>query len=198
MRAATMDTDERLRALWQRQQPPPALVHDLAGRVARHRRAVMARRALEVLLTVAAVVVFARPLWTGDVSPEHWLLMPFFAVFLIASWTVILRQHLGAPLAASESAAVYARLRQLQLRDSLRNLRLAERSAIALLVYATAAFVGAFWFDAAAWRSAAITLLAYSALWYLGTRWLVTRKRRAMWREYRAVRRIGMNPEKSA
>lgn len=186
-----MDTDERLRALWQQQQPPPAAFHDLAGRITRHRLAAMAYRALEVLLTLAAVGLFAWPLWTGEVSPRHWLLMPFFAVFLIVSWTVILRQRSRAQLAASESAAVYARLRLLQLRDSLRNLLLAERSAIALLVYAAAALVGAFWSDAAAWRSAAITLLAYSALWYLGTRWLVTRKRRAMWREYRAVRRMG-------
>ncbi len=185
-----MDTDERLRALWQRQQPPPMAVHDLVGRVARHRRAVLARRALEVLLTLAAVAVFAWPLWTGDVSPKHWLLMPFFAVFLVVSWTVILRQRSTAPLAASESASVYARLRQLQLRDALRNLLLAERSAIALLAYAAVAFAGSWLLDDAAWRGAAGILLAYSALWYVGTRWLVTRKRRAMLREYRAVSRM--------
>ncbi len=184
-----MDVDERLRTLWQQQQPPPAVLHDLAARVTRQRPAVTAGRAPEVLLTLAAVGVFVWPLWTGDMSPEHWLLMPFFAVFLVVSWTVLLRQRPGAPLVASESAAVYARLRQLQLRDSLRNLLLAERSAIALLVYAVAAFAGAFWLGDA-WHNAAATLLAYSGLWYLGTRWLTRRKRRAMLREYRALRRM--------
>lgn len=184
-----MDTDERLRKLWQQQQPPSEALHDLTVRVARHQRAVIMRRALEVLLTLAVVGVFAWPLWTGNVSPSHWLLMPFFAVFLVASWALILWQRPGAASAASESAAVYARLRQLQLRDALRNLWLAERGAIALLAYAAAAFAAAFWLGDA-WHNAAATLLAYSGLWYLGTRWLAKGKRRAMVREYRALRRM--------
>lgn len=185
-----MDTDEHLRELWQRHQPPQAVVHDLLGRVTRHRRAVIARRALEVMLTLAAAGLFAWSTWTGDLSPSQWLLIPFFSVFLIVSWAIVLQQRLGAKAAVSERAAIYAKARQLQLRHSLRNLTLAERSAIALLVYATAALVGAFLFGDAAWRSAASGLLAYSALWYLGTRWLVRRKRRTLWREYRAMRRI--------
>jgi len=185
-----MDTDEHLRELWQRQQPPQDAVRGLLGRVAHHRRAVIARRALEVILTLAAIGWFAWSTWTGDLSPSHWLLMPFFSVFLIVAWTVVLRQRLGAQAAVSESAAIYAKVRQLQLRDSLRSLMLAQRSAIALLVYATAALIGAFLFGDAAWRSAASVLLAYSTLWYLGTRWLVRRKRRVLWREYRAMSRI--------
>ena len=185
-----MDTDEHLRALWQRQQPPQAVVRDLLGRVTRHRRAVFTRRALEVMLTLAAVAWFAWSTWTGDLSPRHWLLMPFFSVFLIVAWTVVLRQRLGAQAAVSESVAIYAKVRQLQLRDSLRNLTLAQRSAIALLGYATAALIGAWLFGDAAWRNAASVLLAYSALWYLGTRWLVRRKRRVVRREYRAMSRI--------
>lgn len=185
-----MNIDKDLCDLWQRQQPPQTLARDLYARVRRHRRARFLRRAVEVALTVAALGLFVWSIRSGSSSPRLWLLMPYFSVFLMVSWTYILRQQAGERTAASESAAVYATVRQLQIRASLSDLVFAERSAIALLIYALAASIGAFLLMDADWRSAVSVLLLYSMVWYVGTRWLVGRKRRGLHREYRAISRI--------
>lgn len=186
-----MDIDEPLRELWQRQQPPQADAHYLFERVRRQRRAVIVRRTVEVALTLMAVAVLGWPMWNGNLEPAHWLLIPFFSVFLIVIWTILLKQQLGRKPAVSESAAVFARQRKRQLLDSLKNLSLAERGALALFIYAAVAFAGGYLLGDSAWKFATSFLLAYSGCWYFATRWLVPRKRRALWREYRAVRRMG-------
>lgn len=185
-----MDNDEALRELWQRQKPSRALTDGLFNRVKRHRRALMAQRGLEVAMTLAAVAVLGWPVWTGDAAPVHWLLIPFFSVFLIVSWTVALSQGLGANPALSENAATFANQRKQQVLRALKNLKLTERSVIALLVYAAAALIGGLLLGDSSWKYSASFLLAYSAACYFFARWLVGRKRRAYWREYRALRRI--------
>ena len=186
-----MDIDESLREVWQRQQPSQMLSHQLFDSVKRHRRAVILQRVVEVLMTLAAVAVLGWPLWTGNLAPVHWLLIPFFTVFLIVSWTLVLRQRRSANLEVSENVAAFAKQRKLQLLDSLKDLKFSQISAIALLIYAAVAFLGAHWLGGADWQFSANFLLLYSTGCYLGTRPLVRRKRRRLWREYRAVRRIG-------
>jgi hypothetical protein len=186
-----MDIDESLREVWQRQQPSQSLSHQLFDSVKRHRRAVIVQRAVEVLLTLAAVAVLGWPIWTGNLAPVHWLLIPFFTVFLVVSWTLVLRQRRSANLAVSENVAAFAKQRQLQLQDSMKDLKFTQLSAIALLVYAAVAFLGAHWLGDADWQFSANVLLVYSTCCYFLTRVLVRRKRRRVWREYRAVRRIG-------
>jgi len=185
-----MDIDKSLREVWQRQQPSPSLSHQLFDSVRRHRRAVIAKRAVEVLMTLAAVAVLGWPLWTGNLAPVHWLLIPFFSVFLIVSWTLVFRQRRGAYLAVSENVAAFAKQRQSQLLDSLKDLKFTELGVIALLVYSAVAFVAALWLGSAAWKISATVLLVYSTFCFFITRLLVRRKRRNLWREYRAVRRI--------
>ena len=185
-----MDIDARLQQLWQQQQPPHALSQQLLDRVRRQQRWMHLWRALELLLSVAVLGWFAHLFWTQALSPRHWLLLPFFSVFLVANWAVVLRHSLRSRTAVLADAAAYAGRRQLQLRQSLVGYKLASHSAAGLLVYAALAFVASALMGEDSWRQAALILLAYATLWFFGTRWLVQRKRRSALREYRAMRRI--------
>lgn len=185
-----MNIDDRdFSALWQQQQPPADLARTIQARIHRHRRAAAVRLLVEVALTVAGATLLLWPGGDGSLSPNQWLLIPFFAVFLIVSWTLVIGQRLDGRIAVSEPVAVYSRVRLLQLRGTLRNLRFASRSAIALGAYAFLALTGSHVLGAEAWIDASMRLVAWTLIWGAGTWVLVTRRRRMALREYRAVRR---------
>lgn len=182
--------EQDLSALWQQQQPPTGLAQTLTARINRHRRAAAVRHFVEVTLTIAGATLLLWPGGDGSLSPNQWLLIPFFAVFLVVSWTLIVQQRLTRRVAASEPVAVYVRLRLLQLRGTLRDLRLLSGSAIALGSYGLLVLMVVYVIGADAWLDAAIRLVAWSSLWGAGTWVLVTRRRRMTLCEYRAVRRV--------
>lgn len=185
-----MDIDTRLQQLWQQQQPPEALSQQLLLRVQRQQRLMQAWRVSELLLSVGVTGWFAHLLWTQSLLPRHWLLLPFFSVFLVVSWAVVLRQPRVSLTAACATAAAYAAARQRQLRAFLSDLKLAERSANGLLFYAGVVLAGSMLFGDGSWQGAALDLLVYAALWFAGTHWLVRRKRRRALKEYRSLGRI--------
>ncbi len=182
-----------LSALWQQQKPPTNLAPSLTARIHRHRRAAAVRLVVEVALSVIGAALLLWPGSDGSLSPAQWLLIPFFAVFLAVSWTLILQQRSDRKFAASEPVSVYAPLRLQQLRGTLRNLKIASGSAIALGVYGLLVLMGAYLIGNEAWLDAAIRLVAWTSLWGAGTWVLVTRRRRISLREYRAVRRVASN-----
>lgn len=184
--------DARLRALWQQQQPPAHLLSSMRRAVRTQRRRLFARRLLEGMLTALAVAVLAWPHGDPGWSPTQLLLIPYFSVYLLASWFIVLRNPAAARDAVTESVAAYTRLRQQQLRITLRDLKIASYSAVALSVYAIAAMIAILQFvdDSRdpAWRSASGVLLAWAAVWHLATFFFVRRGRRLALREYRALR----------
>lgn len=182
--------DERLQDLWHGQPGPTVPAAALMIRVERHRRARALRRALEVAISVAGIVALTWPGEDGGLSPRQWLLIPFFAVFLVVCWTLLLRGGAEPRAAALESGAIYARLRQLQIRQALHSLKLADHAACALVVYALAALGGVLAFGVDVWREAGWVLVAWAVLWFVATRWLTRRRRRACVREYRAMQRL--------
>lgn len=185
--------DEALQALWQRQQPPSQLADGVAARIVRHRRAERVRRAVEVILTVAGVALLTWPAADGGLSAAQWLLIPFFAVFLVVSWVVVLRKTPEQQVAAREPVSVYARIRKVQLHGRLRHLKLAAASAFALLAYATASLVLSYLLGTTEWQAAAVRLAAWATLWAIGTWWLARRHRAAVLSEYRRMTRIAAN-----
>lgn len=183
--------DDALRALWQRQQPPSGYADALARKVQRHRRIEKVRRAIEAAVTVAGVALLAWPVADGRLSPGQWLLIPFFSVFLVASWAILLRPQADQRVAAHEPAAVYVSLRKQQLRNRLRHLKLASAAALGLLGYALISVIACYLVGTAAWQDAALRLAAWAIAWALGTRWLVRRQGVALGQEYRRLARIG-------
>lgn len=183
--------DARLRALWQQQQPPAHLLSSMRRAVRTQRRRLLARRLLEGMLTVLAVVVLVWPHGDQGWSSTQLLLIPYFSVYLLASWFVVLRNPAAARDAVTESVAVYTRVRQQQLRITLRDLKIASCSAVALSVYAIAAMIAILQFvdDSRdpAWRSAGGVLLGWAVIWHLATCFFVRRGRRRALREYRAL-----------
>lgn len=184
-----MDFDEQLSRSWQA-ETRTATTTELTTRIKRQRLRIYAQRSLEVLLTLFAVLVFGQALISRSLDPAHWLLLPFFAVFLPLAWTVILRAPRRASWDLTESTSIYARLRLAQLRTNLRDLWLARVTARALVAYAVIANILVWVTANASWHPAAWTLLAYALIWAVGTWWLVRRMRRAWLREYRAVARL--------
>lgn len=185
-----MDFDEaRLRELWRRQPPPPAPAQRLTARVRRHRRLVALRRVLEAALTLGGAALLLWPGADGALSARQWLLIPFFAAYLAAVWTLLLRGRRGLRADAADDGAAYARARQRQLRGSLRDLRIAERAATGLLAYAGVAFAVCL-VAVPPWRADAAVLLAWGAAWWAGTRWLLVRRRPRLRAEYRAMARL--------
>lgn len=182
--------DQDLSALWQQQQPPTNLARKLTTRIHRHRRVAAVRLFIEVVLSVIGVTLLLWPGSDGSLSPAQLQLIPFFAVFLVVSWTLILQRTSDRQFAASEPASVYAQLRLQQLRSTLRNLKIASVSAMVLLAYGLFVLMGAYAIGAEAWLDAATRLMAWTTLWGAGTWMLVTQRRRRTLREYRAVRRI--------
>ncbi|MFT4247326.1 MAG: hypothetical protein QM581_04690 [Pseudomonas sp.] len=184
-----MNFDELLKNAWQG-ETRPALQQDLTRRVRRKQRRQHLQRAVELALTLAAVLVCGQALASGRVAPSQWLLMPFFVVFLPIVWAIVLRAPRPHAKDLSERVSTYARLRLAQLRTSLRDLWLARTAAWALLGYAAAANAGAWLLAGTPWRSAGLFLLVFAFAWLGATTWLSRTLRRHWLREYRAVRRL--------
>lgn len=182
--------DGALRALWQRQQPPSHLADEMARKIRRHRLAAKVTGAVEIVLTIAAVALLAWPDADGRLSPDQWLLIPFFSVFLVIIWTARLRQRDDQRVAAHEPVAVYAAIRKLQLRNRLWHLKQASLSALALAGYAIVSLVACHVVGTPEWRDAALHLAASAAGWVLGTWWLVRRQRVAIRQEYGRIARL--------
>lgn len=185
-----MQPEESLSKAWRSQVPPAPLVHDIESRVIRQRRARLLQRSSEIAFTVAAVAVFGGAAAAQGMQPAHWLLLPFFVIYLPAAWFVVLRGWRARSESLGENVSNYARQRLAQLRTGLRDLWLARRSATALLLYAGAALLLTSILGDQAWQTAALLMLGYSAAWWFGTRWFVNRRRRRKLREYRALRRL--------
>lgn len=185
-----MQTEEFLSETWRRQAPPAPLMRNIESRVARQRRSRLLQRGGEIALTLAVVAVFGGAAAARGMQPVHWLLLPFFLIYLPAGWFVVLRGWRARSEGLGENVSNYARQRLAQLRTGLRDLWLARKSAAALLLYASVALVLTLVLGDRAWRTAALLMLAYSAAWWFGTRWFVDRRCRRILREYRALRRL--------
>ncbi|MCF7750796.1 hypothetical protein KQ945_08560 [Bacillus subtilis subsp. subtilis] len=183
--------DDALRALWQRQQPPSGHAAAMVRKVQRHRRLERLRRAIEMAVTVAGIALLMWPAADGRLSPGQWLLIPFFSVFLIVSWTVLLRPQADQRLAAHAPASVYVCIRKRQLRTRLRHLTLARAAATALIGYAWVSVIACWLVGTAAWQDAALRLAAWAIAWAIGTWWLVRRQGTAIRAEYLRIARFG-------
>ncbi len=184
-----MNFDDLLKDAWQgeaRSAPLP----DMTRRVRRRRWRTWLLRGVELALTLFAVLVFGRALAGGTLGPEHWLLLPFYAVFLPVAWLILLRVPRRRRGDASERIDIYARLRLAQLRTGLRDLWLARIAAWCLLAYAALAGLVTWLLADASWRSVALILVGYAAAWLGATFWLSRRLRHRWLREYRVVRRL--------
>ncbi|WP_132998804.1 hypothetical protein [Luteimonas arsenica] len=181
-----MNFDELLKDAWQGETHSTDH-RELTRRIRRRQWRLRLLRAVEVALTVMAVLVFGRALLSGRLDPAHWLLMPFFVVFLPMAWATVQRaprQH------ATASTSSYARLRLAQLRAGLRDLWLARTTAWWLLGYAVVANVGVWLLAGGPWREAGLALLVVAVASVGVTAW-VNRTLRQRWlREYRAVKRL--------
>lgn len=183
-----MEIEDQLRTAWNAESGAQADLAGLTARVRRQQRRRVMQRALEVTLTGGAVAVFAHALISQAMEPAHWLLLPFFAVFLPTVWLLTLRRPRTDAEATVAPTQVYARIRMAQLRISLRDLWLARRAAQGLLVYALMGCLGAWIFGDAHWREAALWLLIYALAW-LGASLLVTHRiGRRTRSEYRNLR----------
>lgn len=184
-----MNFDDLLKDAWQG-QARSAPLPDLTRRVHRRRWRMRLLRGIEIGLTVLAVLIFGRALADGAPGPEHWLLLPFYAVFLPAVWLITLRAPRCRGGDASERIDIYARLRLAQLRTGLRDLWLARIAAWCLLGYAALVVLGTWWLSDASWRSVALLLAGYAVAWLGATFWVSHRLRRRWLREYRVVRQL--------
>lgn len=184
-----MNFDDQLAQAFKGEAPTTA-APDLARRVRQRRWRHRAMRTLEVVLTLAAVAVFVPALVSGGMTATHWLLMPFYAVFLPTVWVIALRKPGRRADDVTQSAGIYAHLRMSQLRTGLRDLWLARATAWALLGYSVLANVGIWVLGATHWRTDGWVLLLVAVGWMAGTLWLSATLRQRWLREYRAVRRL--------
>lgn len=184
-----MSFDELLKDAWQG-ETRSAAAPDLTRRVRRQQQRHRVQRATEVALTLMAVLVFGVALVGGGMQPVHWLLMPFFAVFLPSAWAIVLRTPRRRTADVTERVSTHARLRLSQLHAGLRDLWMARLAAWSLLGYAVLANAGVWILAGPQWRSAGLLLLAVAILWTGATGWLRRVLRRRWLREYRAVRRL--------
>lgn len=184
-----MKFDDLLNDAWQG-QAHSVMQHDLTRRIRQRKWRLRMLRSLEVALTVGAVLVFGQALLSGRVDPAHWLLMPFFLVFLPMAWTVVLRAPKRRATDATGSASTYARLRLAQLRAGLRDLWLARTTAWVLLAYAVVASSGVWLLAGEAWRDAGLALLFMAVASLGATVWLSRTLRKRWLREYRAIQRL--------
>lgn len=183
-----MNIENQLRAAWNAESGGHLDLADLTARVRRQRRRRYLQRTMELAFSLVAVAVFVHALATQSMAPAHWLLLPFFAVFLPTVWMLTLRGPRLDIDAATAPTHVYAQLRLAQLKTSLRDLWLARRTALGLLVYSVLACIGAWRFGDAQWRESALMLLLYALVWLVATlllaRWFGRRRRK----EYRNLR----------
>lgn len=184
-----MNFDDLLKDAWQG-EPGSSAMPDLTRRVHRQRRRLLLQRAVEVVLTVVAVLVFGQALVTGHATPAHWLLMPFYVVFLPIVWGIALRAPRRRGEDVTERVRTYASLRLSHLRVTLRDLWLARATGWALLGYAAAANVGVWVLADTHWRSTGLVLLISAVAWLGATLWVSRMLRRRLLREYRSVRRL--------
>lgn len=184
-----MNFDELMKGAWQ-VQVPPASQEELVRKVRQRQLRLRLLRSLEVVLTLLAVFVFGQALLTGRIGPSHWLLMPFFVVFLPVAWAIVLRAPRRHAADATGSASAYARLRLAQLRAGLRDLRLARTAVWLLAAYAVVACAGTWLLAGDAWRDAGLMLLLMAGAFLGLTLWLGRPLRRRWLREYRSVRRL--------
>lgn len=183
-----MRHDDELAAAWRRELPPPSQA--LAERVVRQHWRRRLQRGLELALVLIAAWLFADALLTDSMHGEQWLLLPFF-LGLLAVMVAKLRRRRPRPRELRRTVAAFAGLRLIQLKDHLRDLHIERQSALALLLYALAAELGAWSIaELAALQRAALKLLLCALVWYLGTAWFVRRRRAGLLREYRAMRRL--------
>ena len=185
-----MDFEQQLHRAWKSESGGQPSLDELTARVRRQRRRRILHRVHEAILTVIAIAVFAHALIFRAMEPQHWLLLPFFAVFLPTAWLLILRGPRPDAEAATAPTNVYARIRLAQLKTSLRDLWLARRAAQGLIAYALLACLVTWAFGDAQWRDAALWLAVYAAGWLAVTllldRWLGQR-RRDEWRNLRSL-----------
>lgn len=184
-----MDLDEQLALAWGSATHDPLPLQALRARIAAQRRRRILQRGLEGVLTLVALVVFGIALFDAGMTPAHWLLLPFYAVFLPTAWALALRAPAHPASDSTESVHTFARLRMAQLRASLREIHIARRAALALFLYSAFA-AGAAWSLGSDWRSDAGWVLAAALLWAAGTHLVTHGARRHRWREYRAMRRL--------
>lgn len=180
------DFDDILKDAWKGEVPPATHVA-LDRRVRRQRLLHRLQRSVEVALTLAAVLVFGHALVSGRIGPTHWLMLPFYVVFLPVAWTVILGRSRGGGGAAADVQS-YAQLRLVQLRTGLHDLWLARVTARSLLAYAIVVAAGTWALADAGWRDAALALLGASVAWRMAVYWLGRARCRALLREYRAMK----------
>ncbi len=184
-----MKFDDLLNDAWQG-QTHSAAQQDLTRRVRRRHRRLRLLRTVEVALTVIAMLVFGQALLSGRIDPAHWLLMPFYVVFLPMAWAIVLRAPRRRATDATGSASTYARLRLAQLRTGLRDLWLARTTAWMLLAYAVVANTGVWLLAGEAWRDAGLALMVMAVASLGATVWLSRTLRQRWLREYRAVQRL--------
>jgi len=170
-----MNLEQQMHRAWQAESGGRPDLDDLTARVRRQQRRRLWQRVVEALLSLAAVAIFAHALLAQAMGPAHWLLLPFFAVFLPTAWLLTLRGPRPDAETAIAPTEVYARIRLAQLNTSLRDLRLARHAAQGLIVYALLAGLGAWALGDAPWREAALWLLIYAAAWLVATLWLTHR-----------------------
>ncbi len=183
-----MNFDKLLEDAWQSETRPAA--PDLIRRVRRRRTRYRVQRVAEVALTLVALLVFGQALVSGSTAPSHWLLMPFYLVFLPVVWAIVLRSPRRRTEDLTERVGTYAHLRLSQLRTSLRDLWLARATLWALLAYALLANAGVWALADADWRSAGLHLLILATAGLLVSLRLRHTLRRRLLREYRAVLRM--------
>ena len=184
-----MNFDDDLRNAWLAEQDRPDTAK-LTARIQRHRRRHGLMRTLEIVLTCGAIGVFGYAFASGSATAAHWLLLPFFAIYLPVAWIILLRKARLQDGHSSEAPQDYARIRMSQLRTNLRDLWLARRIALFLLGYAAVAAAVTFFFGDIEWREVAMVLLASALAWTGVTFLLSHRVRIRRLREYRSARRM--------
>lgn len=184
-----MNFNEELSSAWHAEQGGPDMAK-LTARVQRHRRRHGLMRVLEIALTCGAIVVFGHAFGTGSATSAHWLLLPFFAIYLPAAWIMLLRKARLQDGHSSKAPQDYARHRMFQLRTSLRDIWLARRFALFLLGYAAVAVAVTFFLGDVEWQEVARALLICALAW-TGATFLLSRLLRVRrLREYRSARRM--------
>lgn len=185
-----MDLDDRLAQAWRNETHDSVPLQSLRARIKAQRRRRVLQRTVEAALTLAALAVFGLALLGSGMTPMHWMLLPFYAVFLPVAWVLVLHAPGQGASDVAENVHTFARLRMAQLRASLREIHIARRVAVALLIYAALAAGTAGWIGGADWHRSAGKLLLVALLWAVGTQLVTAPARRRRLREYRAMRRL--------